>query len=265
MAALHRDTHTLASATLTYRDERPGILPFEPGQARTRHTAHAHAPRSWTGAPPVAADLRVHACAASAARLSLPPAPLLCGCCFALAAGTPECHAGSAAAAHGAHGGAAAERGAGGCQHAACAAAPVCFVRQMEETLQGYVRGRGADSFRIFGTRRAISALTSATLPIRSAADVDALRLGAHPPGAPVVTVIPQFASMLWGAPCSAALAPCMCHTYSVVLVRVRHAECTRHCRAGCVRVHMHARMHAHTCFTCTRGGWGLGCEPWRT
>eukprot|EP00892_Ulva_mutabilis_P008549 jgi/Ulvmu1/6066/UM027_0044.1 len=65
------------------------------------------------------------------------------------------------------------------CAHAACSAVPVCFVQQLQETLKGYVRGRGADSFRLFGTRRAITALESATTPIRSAADVDNLHLGA--------------------------------------------------------------------------------------
>lgn len=58
---------------------------------------------------------------------------------------------------------------------------PVCFVQQLQETLKGYVRGRGADAFRIFGTRRAITALEAAAEPLRSAADVDDLQLGAQP------------------------------------------------------------------------------------
>lgn len=68
---------------------------------------------------------------------------------------------------------------AAACGHRACAAAPVCLVAQLEETLKGYVRGRGADSFRIFGTRRAINTLASATRPLRTPADVDDLSLGA--------------------------------------------------------------------------------------
>jgi hypothetical protein len=67
------------------------------------------------------------------------------------------------------------------CGHAACSLATVCIVEELEKSTAAYVRGRGADTFRLFATKRAITALRVTPQPISSDADVDSLGLGALP------------------------------------------------------------------------------------
>ena len=67
------------------------------------------------------------------------------------------------------------------CSHQACLRAPVCIVAELQRSMQQYVKGRGADRFRMFGTERAIATLQTAKQPLCTDDDVDALGLGAAP------------------------------------------------------------------------------------
>jgi hypothetical protein len=72
------------------------------------------------------------------------------------------------------------EPGAGRtCQHVACRHAPVCIIEGLVENTHQYVKGRGADRFRLFGTQRAISTLQTVDKPLVTEQDVDELGLGA--------------------------------------------------------------------------------------
>jgi hypothetical protein len=76
--------------------------------------------------------------------------------------------------------GAASPRRVSKCAHIACCYSSVCIVEQLEVSLKGYVRGRGADTFRMFNTRRAIGTIASASSPLKTEEDVDKLPLGAQ-------------------------------------------------------------------------------------
>lgn len=64
------------------------------------------------------------------------------------------------------------------CGHPVCGAAAVCIIDELERSLGAYVRGRGADTFRLFGTKRAITTLRGVSRALTSDADVDSLGLG---------------------------------------------------------------------------------------
>jgi hypothetical protein len=66
------------------------------------------------------------------------------------------------------------------CEHAACAHASVCIVRELEKTTEQYVKGRGVDTFRLFATKRAVGMLLNHTQPLATDEDVDRLQLGAR-------------------------------------------------------------------------------------
>jgi hypothetical protein len=53
-------------------------------------------------------------------------------------------------------------------------------VEQLELSMKAYVRGRGVDTFRMFNTSRAVGTIASATVPLKTDADVDKLPLGAR-------------------------------------------------------------------------------------
>jgi hypothetical protein len=61
------------------------------------------------------------------------------------------------------------------CSHIACSKVPCCIVRELESSMNLYVKGRGADTFRIWNTQRAVHALEGLMLPLETEEDVDAL------------------------------------------------------------------------------------------
>ena len=65
------------------------------------------------------------------------------------------------------------------CGHVACACAGVCIVEELDKTTRLYVRGRGSDVHRMRATQGAMATLRHTQHSLRTAADVDALGLGA--------------------------------------------------------------------------------------